>query len=46
MKFSKVNAAQLAPKKNLKLGNNRRFVGGWEIGINGKTGVIYYTLMK
>uniref|UniRef100_A0A4Y8PXR6 Hint domain-containing protein n=1 Tax=Paenibacillus athensensis TaxID=1967502 RepID=A0A4Y8PXR6_9BACL len=41
-----MNAAKLAAKQELKHGDNRLFVGGWEIGINGETGVIYHALMK
>jgi len=41
-----MNAAKLASEQTLKLGDNRLFVGGWEIGINGETGVIYHALMK
>ncbi|QOR35930.1 RHS repeat-associated core domain-containing protein [Clostridium sp. 'deep sea'] len=41
-----MNAAKLASEQMLKHGDNRLFVGGWEIGINGETGVIYHALMK
>ncbi|WPP42614.1 RHS repeat-associated core domain-containing protein [Paenibacillus hunanensis] len=41
-----MNAANLASKETLQKGDNRLFVGGWEIGINGETGVIYHALMK
>ena len=40
------NAAKLASEQTLKPGDNSLFVGGWEIGINGTTGVIYHSLMK
>ncbi len=30
----------------LKMGDNQLFVNGWEIGINGETGVIYHALMR
>jgi len=41
-----MNAAKLASEQTLKAGDNILFVGGWEIGINGTTGVIYHALMK
>jgi RHS repeat-associated protein len=41
-----MNAAKLASEQILKAGDNRLFVGGWEIGINGTTGAIYHALMK
>lgn len=41
-----MRAAKLASRKGLKAGDNQLFIGGWEIGINGTTGVIYHALMK
>lgn len=39
-------AARQASEQTLNLGDNSLLVAGWEIGINGETGVIYHALMK
>lgn len=49
IEYELINSFKTAVKEALpkvKSGKNRLLVNGWELGIDGDTGVIYHALMK